>query len=305
MSRPKTGPTAHLAVDCRCALGEGIIWHRARESWYWLDIHQARLWSHCPGTSTTSNWRLPDRAGAFVFAASGQVVVGLTKQLVIGSADRANGEELVLAPLIAVEPDQPTLRINDGRTDRAGNFVFGTMNEARDGAPIGSVFQFSATHGLRRLDLGAFAIANSICFNPEGDRIYFCDSPTRRIMQAVYDAERAAISDIRVFHELTNRSLPDGSVIDAAGRLWNAEWDGYAVGCYMPDGRLADVVRLPVPHVTCPAFGGAELTTLAVTTARTEMTDEDLEKMPTAGGLFAVDGLDGVVGLPDTPLTGL
>ena len=50
--------------------------------------------------------------------------------------------------------------------------VFGTFNEAEDG-PGGSFYQYSSSHGLRRLDLGGVVIPNSICFSLDGRTMYF------------------------------------------------------------------------------------------------------------------------------------
>lgn len=305
MSAAGPPSSARLLVDCRCTLGEGLVWSASRQAWFWLDITQARLWSHDTRRNVTCDWRLPDRAGAFAFTESGAVVLGLRKGLAIASVDRPAGSVLSVTPLTAVEPSLVTLRINDGRTDRAGNFVFGTMNDAAGHAAIGSIFQFSPRHGLRRLALGNFGIANSICFSPNGERVFFCDSPRRRIMQAAYDADRAAVSNVTPFVVLTGDALPDGSIVDADGCLWNAEWNGSAVRRYDPNGRLLDVLAVPVPHATCPAFGGSGLSTLAVTTAREEMSDDELVRTPTAGGLFDVGASHGVAGLADAPMVGL
>ena len=91
-----------------------------------------------------------------------------------------------------MEPGVPHTRINDGRTDRAGNLVFGTLNEDPGRQKIGSFYQFSARYGLRRLALPSVAIPNSICFSPDGRTMYLCDSVDRRIMQCTYEADAAA-----------------------------------------------------------------------------------------------------------------
>ncbi len=111
---------------------------------------------------------------------SGEFLLGFTKTDLPRRVGRHQEGEAVLTE---VEPEVPHTRINDGRTDRAGNLVFGTMNEDRGRQKIGSFYQFSARHGLRRLALPSVGIANSICFSPDGRTMYFCDSVDRRIMQ--------------------------------------------------------------------------------------------------------------------------
>lgn len=294
-------------VACHCALGEGLTWNPTRQAWFWLDIEAARIWMHRPHDDRTHWWSLPDRAGAFVFAESGAAIVGLAKSLVLADLnDNRAGTPVDVSPLVAVEPDAPHTRVNDGRTDREGRFVFGTMNEAEDGAAVGHFYQFSSHFGLRRLPIPAVTIANSLCCSPNGDTIYYCDSPRRVIMRGRYDSAAATVTDIMPFVHLPDREgMPDGSVVDADGGLWNAVWAGGVVRRYSPSGHLSHVVTLPAPNVTCPAFGGPGDSVLRVTTARAWMTDASLASHPEAGDLFEVIGLENVRGIAERPLDGL
>ncbi len=280
---------AALVVDSRCTLGEGPVWSVREQALFWTDIEGARLWRYGAIDGGTESWALPDRLGSFALCTSGRVLLGLAKGLYWARLDAAPGEPLTTVLADAVEPDHPTTRINDGRTDRAGNFVFGTLNEAPGRAPIGSFYQFSTRRGLRRLNLDGVAIANSICFSPDGATIYFCDSPTRVIRCGDYDEETAGVSNVRDFVRLgTEDGQPDGSNVDADGCLWNAEWGSGRVRRYTPDGAVDVEAVVPVPHPTCVAFGGRALTDIFVTSARQEMTPEDLRAMPAAGGIFRI-----------------
>jgi L-arabinonolactonase len=296
--------TAALAVDCRCTLGEGIVWCERRGALLWTDIEGARLWMSTPATATTRHWSLPDRLGSFALCESGKLLLGLAKGLAVADPDssalrlgsgqtleprsgQAAADPLAVTPIVAVEPDLPT-RINDGRADRAGNFVFGTMAEDHK-ARIGSFYQYSTRHGLRRLDLEHVRIANSICFSPDGGTMYFCDSPRRRIMQCGYDAESAVVSDVREFADLTSHpGFPDGSIVDADGDLWNAEWGASMVRRYTPEGRVDRQIAVPAKNPSCVAFGGPHLDELYVTSARQEMTPEELDAAPHTGGVYRV-----------------
>src|SRR5204862_3493459 len=198
-----------LFVDCKCTLGEGIVWWRERHALLWTDIEGRRLWMH--DARGTRNLTLPDRLGSLAPCESGAVLLALAKGLFVASVDGSD-EQLTLRPLAAVEPDLQSTRANDGRTDRDGNFVFGTM-DMRDGHPAtGSFYQWSARHGLRRLELPKVGIANSICFSPDGESMYFCDSPQRRIMRGRYHAREARVDAISGFVTVADGS-PDGSVV--------------------------------------------------------------------------------------------
>ncbi len=277
--------TATLAVDARCILGEGLAWSPSRRALFWTDIESSTLWMHRPDDGTIRNWTLPDRIGSFVLCESGKVLLGLAKGLYLADVDNAADSGLPVTHIVAVEPRQATLRINDGRTDRAGNYVFGTMNEADGHPPGGGFYQYSRSHGLRRLNLDPVSIANSICFSLDGRTMYFCDSPRARILLGDYDADAARVTNIREFARLEH-GLPDGSIIDAAGYLWNAVWGVGLIRRYSPDGTLDREITVPAKNPTCVVFGGDALDRLFITSSRQEMSDAELAHTPDAGGVY-------------------
>ena len=202
-------------------------------------------------------------------------------------------------PIAAIEPDRPTTRVNDGKLDRRGRLVFGTMDEDPNGArPIGQVYAYEGGTSPRALVSGV-RIANSIAFSPDGRRMYFADTPTKVIRCYDYDLDSGDLSGERTFATVEGPGFPDGSTVDADGCLWNAEWGGGRVVRYTPDGRVDRAVALPCSQVTCCAFGGARLDRLYVTTARTGLDAAALAREPHAGALFVIDA--GVTGLADTP----
>ena len=290
---------ASLSVDCRCTLGEGIVWWARHQALLWTDIEGARLWVH--DAEGTRSWPMPARLGSLAPCASGAVLLGLEKGLFLAELALSTGATPRLVPLVDVETTLPSTRVNDGRTDRTGNFVFGTMNQAEGHAAIGSFYQWSTRFGLRRLDLARVGIANSICFSPDGGTMYFCDSPRAQIMACRYDAESATVSDIRTFAALgPSDGQPDGSIVDADGCLWNAAWGAGVVRRYRPDGSLSREVRVPAKNPTCVVFGGAGMNELYITSARQEMSAADLERTPEAGGVYLAV-VEDVRGLADAP----
>src|SRR6476659_8692786 len=188
-------PQASLFVDCRCTLGEGILWDDKRRALLWTDIQLSTLWMHGATDKKARTWLLTDRLGCLAICESGRLLLGLAKGLFLAALDTVAGARLGLEPVVCVEPGVPRTRSNDGRTDRSGNFVFGTFNEAQDGHS-GSFYQYSSRHGLRRLDLGGVVIPNSICFSLDGRTMYFCDSPDARIRQCEYDADSASVGNV-------------------------------------------------------------------------------------------------------------
>jgi L-arabinonolactonase len=290
---------ATLLVDAACTLGEGIVWDAKRGALFWTDIENSQLWMRVAATGATHSWKLPERVGALAIGRSGRMLLGFEKRLCLVDIDTSTGVPLNVKELAAVEPDATHMRVNDGRTDRDGNFVFGTLNEAADKARIGSFYQYSMKNGLRRLDLGGVAIPNSICFSPDGHTMYYCDSLEQCIMQCEYDAASAHVTHIREFVRFADdHGLPDGSVIAADGSLWNAAWGAGQVRRYDTSGAVKIVIEVPTPNPTCPAFGGDGYRDLYVTSSRQEMTTEQLRRTPHAGGVYHCH-LGDVAGLPD------
>ena len=289
---------ASLLVDSRCTLGEGIVWCTRRQAWLWTDIEGRRIWMFVPKDASTRSWALPERLGSFALCRSGLLLLALAKRLAFADLDAAEGETLAVSEIVGLDPGLDT-RTNDGRTDRAGNFVFGTMSELPSHKPIGSFYQYSNAHRLRRLDLGTVGIPNSVAFSPDGGTMYFCDSLDKRIMRARYDAASATASAVEVFVDLRSRpGSPDGSIVDADGFLWNAAWGAARVRSFTPEGTLDREVAVPPKNPTCLAFGGAKLEDVAISSARQEMSEHELRDCPQAGGVFQIAST-GVRGLTD------
>ena len=289
-----------LTVDSRCALGESVLWCDRRAALFWTDIDASQLWMHGPQTGLTRHWALPDRMGSLALCQTGQLLLGLAKGLYLADPDSAQEGRLVLEKLADVEADNAETRINDGRSDRNGNFVFGTKSERADNAPIGAFYQYSGQYGLRRLQLPAAAIPNSICFSADGRSMYYCDSVQPQILCCDYDADAAAVSDSRVFaHVDAAGASPDGSIIDADGFLWNAQWGASRVVRYRSDGQVDRVVPLPVKNPSCCTIGGIAYDRLYISSARVDNSTQELARTPGAGGIWEIP-LPRSLGLPES-----
>ena len=286
---------ADLAHQCDNELGEGIIWSSAENALLWTDILGKKLWRFDPTTRKASAQALSERLCNFASLGNGDLMAGFASGLAYYNVKTEQRETIA-----ALESDQPTTRLNDGKLDRQGRLVFGTMDEGADGPkPLGRVWSYDG-HSPPRILFGGVKISNSLCFSPDGRLMYFADTPTRRIDVFDYDVSTGTPSHRRVFAELkTDAGYPDGSTVDADGYLWNAEWDGGRVVRYDPHGRIDRVITLPVPHVTCCAFGGPTLSDLYITTARVGLSPDALAAAPLSGSLFIVP--NAAQGVADTP----
>jgi len=279
-SGPRT-PRAALLVDSKCTLGEGATWCAQTGRFYWTDIEGSRLWRYDPRDGRSTSWAMPERLATFALCADPHfLLLGLASHLAF--FDLATGET---RHIVDVEPGLNT-RVNDGRCDRQGRFVFGTKDEGSPLQAIGGFYRLNRDLTLERLPLPAPAISNSIAFSPDGATMYYCDSPTREIRACDYRADGGIAND-RLFTRLADASgEPDGSTVDRDGGLWNAQWGGGRVVRYGADGVETERVEVPTVQPSCVALGGAQLGTLYITSARVGLDAAALAGDSRAGGVF-------------------
>jgi len=288
-------PVADLVLDCRNTHGEGVLWDpRSRRVW-WTDIHGKKLWAYDPVSHTSECFKVPARVCCFAPRAQGGLLVAFAEGFALYDVHACARHDLV-----AFEPDLPGTRLNDGRTDRAGRFVAGGMDEA-SGQAVSSVWRVDPDLSATRL-FGGVSCANATCFSPDGRTLYFADSPRRTLEAIAYEPTTGAVGPRRELGRIEGPGLPDGACTDAQGFIWVAIWEGDRVERWSPDGRLDRTVEVPVHKPTCCAFGGAELDVLFITTSRLGSSEAELERQPTSGGLYAYR--PGVCGLEDTPFAG-
>jgi len=285
---------AQLFIDAKCTLAEGPLWHHLRGELLWFDIYGQKLFVAGLDGAVRQTFSFDQPVSAAAIIDEDTVAVAAASAL--WHFDLVTGVKSLIAPL---EDDLPDNRSNDGRVDPAGGFWIGTMRRAED-RPDGAVYQYRA--GQMRKLFGDVTITNSMCFAPDGRTAYFSDTVTRRILKCAIDAEGRPEGEWTLFADVSEGpGYPDGSVVDAEGYVWNARWGGSCVVRHAPDGRVVQTVELPAANVTCPAFGGPDLRTLFVTTARKNLSEAELAVQPGAGGIFKLDDA-GVGGQKETSL---
>ncbi|RYX97973.1 MAG: SMP-30/gluconolactonase/LRE family protein [Comamonadaceae bacterium] len=280
-----------IVSEKRDELGECPLWDDRTQSLFWIDSH-ARL-VRCLETATGEyrEWLLPTAIGSIALCDSGRLLVSLASEF--SYLDLATGQLQTLAGVTHVED---RIRLNDGRTDRAGRFVAGSLVMGRN-EKLGALYQVDATGNIRVIENG-IAISNGTCFSPDGRWLYFTDSRTRKIMRYSYDLRtgETGVPTVLVDTEPLG-SAGDGATVDSEGHIWSALVEIGKMGRFTPEGKLDRLVDMPVRHVTCPAFGGPNLDILYVTSI-SDSGNALKDDHPDAGALFAVHGT-GVRGLPE------
>ncbi|MEL7114758.1 MAG: SMP-30/gluconolactonase/LRE family protein [Pseudomonadota bacterium] len=275
--------------DTPCELGEGPLWHPRQGQLFWFDILNNRLHSSDGETRLTRQFNQNVSAAGW----TGEESLLIASESGLAEIDLPSGSQQEICPL---EEDNPETRSNDGRADPMGGFWIGTMGKKAE-KHAGSIYRYYRGE-LRRL-YRKVTIPNGICFAPDGSRAYFTDTLMQRILVQDLDGAGWPKGTPQVFVDLrADRMNPDGAVTDRDGNLWSAHWGASAVFCFDLDGKVIHKVTLPARHTSCPAFGGAELSDLFVTTAREHLDDAAIEKEPQNGLTFVVRDL-GAVGWPE------
>ncbi|MBF9057748.1 SMP-30/gluconolactonase/LRE family protein [Rhodobacterales bacterium HKCCSP123] len=260
--------------DRACILGEGPLWHPLRRQLFWFDIMGKRMLTR--DAEGPREWSFDRHVSAAGWIDEDTLLVATETDLLRFSL--ATGEARHLVPL---ESDNPLTRSNDGRADPQGGFWIGTMGKhAEEGA--GSLYRFWRGE-LRPLRDG-ITIPNATSFAPDGQTAYFADTAAHVVWRIPLDSDGWPEAAWEVFLDHRESGInPDGAVVDAEGHLVVAEWGGARIARYAPTGDLVEEISLPVPQPTCPAFGGAALSDLYVTTARQGLPGDAMDAAPLSG----------------------
>ncbi len=265
-----------ICVDAaKAGCGEGLIWDEDRGLVWWVDIAKEALHSFDPATQQATRVAMPYLISALALDQKGDLLIATKHGL--GRVDTVRGTiEILHNP----EPEIPGNRLNDMLAGPDGALWVGSMSEGAKG-PTGSLYRY--LDGQPETMMTGCTISNGLAFSPDKTRLYFIDSVPGILH--VYENHKWRI--LRHFDDSTGK--PDGLTVDADGTLWIAICDRGQVIGMTPDGEISTRIDLPCEIVTNCTFGGADLTTLFVTTGTFSMSEEEKAANPKAGGLFAIE----------------
>lgn len=272
-------------ADVQATLGEGPIWVARDSALYWVDIVGQKVfrWTEAEGTQI---WAPPLHVTALAPRAGGGFVAAGYDGFLAFEFGGA------IAELGNPEPERESNRFNDGKVDRAGRFWGGTMDRNEQLAS-GALYRLDAGLEPVRIDDG-YRVTNGPAFSLDGRTMYHTDSALQRIYAFDLAAD-GSVANRRVFAQFGDGDgYPDGMTVDADDCLWIAFWDGWCVRRLSPAGERIAEIKVPVQRPTSVAFGGPDLDRLFITSARRDLTPEELAGQAQAGGLFVtVPGVPG------------
>ena len=287
-----------VLVDVKTILGEGPLWDVEEQRLYWIDSFGMNVFRATADGREIRAWDVPQKIGSMALRKSGGAVVSLARGFHF--LDLRTGDvDLIVDP----EPGRTNNRLNDGKVDRRGRFIAGSMDTMEEG-PNGALYRLDPDLSLHKLD-DKIIVSNGPCWSPDSKTFYFADTWSGEIWKYDYDLATGSVANRRTFAKVdrSRGGAADGSTVDAEGCLWNAlVYDGRLVR-YRPDGSVDRIIEMPVKKVTSVMFGGPALDILYVTS----MAKPPLPRFPgdgvQRGSLFAIYDL-GIRGVPEPRFAG-
>ncbi|ATP56147.1 regucalcin [Pedobacter ginsengisoli] len=279
----KTG--AAVLYPSGCVLGESPMWHNERQSCFWVDIEGCMIYEYSLASKTCSQYQLASRVSLIVKSnTADELILGLQ-----GGVARFNLVTETLSIITAdLNADWKTYRCNDGGCDNMGRLWISTT-ELKHKADAGALYCVDKnTKVSEKMD--KLSISNGMAWTADNKRLYHTDSITGAIKSYLYDELAGDLEFERIVVQVPlEKGLPDGIALDAEGKLWIALWGGYGVGRFdVESGEMIGFIDIPAPNVSSCAFVGEALDRMIITTAKKEMTENDLKEFPQSGHIFIV-----------------
>jgi sugar lactone lactonase YvrE len=292
------GDDVQCVLQADAIVGESPLWHPQERRLYWVDIQGKKVHRFDPASGRNESFALPEIVTCLAFRKRGGLVLTLRKNFAFFDPD--SGKLEVLA---SVEADKPDNRFNDGRVDPQGRFWAGTMGNTAWDQPVGTLYRFDSDQTVTPMQTSV-ECSNGTAWSPDGRTMYYTESFRYAIFAYDFDGSTGTLSNRRVFAQVDRQlgAFPDGLCVDAEGGVWSNQVGIGRVVRYDPAGEITCQIQLPVPRGCGSMFGGDDLDTLFVTSARETMTPEQIQAAPLSGSLFAIK--PGVKGLAATFFNG-
>jgi sugar lactone lactonase YvrE len=289
------------------ALGESPFWHPGEQTLYWVDVPGRLINRLSASSGSLQSWSMPSEPGCIAPAhTQGQPGAG---GLVVALRDGIYRARNWGGPLQRIAPalhEHATTRFNDGKADPLGRFWASTIYEPRDAAKA-QLFSLDCRPANRPGDApmlevkaGGATTGNGLAWSPDSKVLYWADTPGHSIRAWNWDGESNAMSGERIFYRWPSKPAgwqpgdkgyagrPDGAAVDVLGNYYVAMFEGARVLKLSPAGEVIAEIPVPAQCPTMPCFGGRDLQTLYLTTARQSRSAAELQTYPDSGSVFSM-----------------
>lgn len=279
-----------IVGDTLCASGESPFWHPREERLYWMDASLKRIWRHHLPSGRAELWDLPRSITGLAPCRSGGLLIVMEDGIYHSAAWQD-----VPAPMASLPPSKTPRSLRGGRCDPWGRLWLVSQPTA-----TGSLPQSGALHCLPARKTVRPALhevrsglpeGDGWAWSPDGRMMYWCMPHRQEVEQAGMSMPGSWPPELGMPMALANlkghAGHPRSGAMDRAGRYWVAMTDGGSILCIDSRGKIADHIAAPTPGPTGLCFGGADMKTLFITTARAHRSASELSAYPRSGGVFA------------------
>ncbi len=276
--------TPEIITSIKCNLGEGPVWDDQHQQLWWTDINAGKIFSTSMNGLDVQEYDIGDLVGTIGLCTDNRLILAT-----INGFAKFDPESQKLEPIVDPENDLPNNRFNDGKPDPSGGMVAGSMSMKSE-PNAGSLYRLDSSRTVTKIRNNV-TTSNGLAWNASETVMYYIDTPLLKVIAYDFDQSSGTLSNPRdQFSMSPEYGYPDGMCIDAEGMLWIANYGGSAVRRWNPqNGALLESIDFPASQITCCTFGGPDLSTLFVTSASQNLSDEALAKQPDAGALFKVE----------------
>lgn len=281
-----------MIIPCQCLLGEGPYFSRTLNSLFWVDILANTLYRLDWAQQTIKTYLMPEPICWVMETTDQRFIAGFERGIYYLDNSTFQPIELYPLPDLAINN-----RLNDAKTDRNGHVFFGTMDK-HEQHNTGALYRVGHQHAPTIVDNG-YVISNGPAMSKNGRTLYSTESSTRTIYKFDLNPQ-GELSNKRVFIEFDETmGFPDGMTVDNDDHLWVASWNGHGLYRFNTQGKQVQFYRLPAPRITSLTFFGDDLTTIAVTSARTGLDAAVLTQYPYSGAVFILQAdVQGIAEMP-------
>lgn len=283
-----------VVLNMQRTLGEGITWDTRSESFWFVDIHEQKVFQYSPDEANLTTWLIQQRIGWLIPCTESADWIGGLQE---GFARLRFDKEVHLEWIARPFRNQPHMRLNDAKADRSGNIWAGSVHNDNESLPDGVLFKLTPGGNLTVIDSG-YCVSNGPAISPCNRLFLHSDSAKRTIYAFDFEITSASFSNKRIWRIFSQEEgYPDGMNFDMHGNLWVAHWGSGLISCFNQDAVLLQRIKLPVSNVTNLTFGGKQLDRLFATTARCGLSATSLATEPLAGSVFEIHN-HGSKGIP-------
>lgn len=278
--------TVQVAWGLQAQLGEGPVWHAASGRFFFVDIHGCAVHAWNPVSGACQSWACPERVCWLIPRSDGDGwLAGRQSGFYRLWLD---GPTPAWQYLPSPHPREGDVRLNDAKADPWGRVWAGSMNNADPRRPDGALYCVEPDGAVHCVERGMH-IANGPAIAPDGSWMLHTDSLRNTVYR--YRLDDQGLHDKTPWRCFTEaEGTPDGMTFDADGQVWIAFWGGACVRQLDAQAHTLQCVPVPALQVTSVTFGGADLRTLCITSARTGLADDLLAQQPSNGALFLLAG---------------